>query len=96
MVKVQIIYPLNGMRYPITDPPPGRLRSAYVPISFGVINTGGPHRIQWGFDKTPILGTMRCYNQATVQQVYKLPGGPHTFWVKTDGGNAVVKFRVGA
>jgi hypothetical protein len=96
MVKVQIIYPLNGMKYPITDPPPGKLRSAYVPISFGVINTGGPHTVQWGFDEAPIIGKLKCYNQATVQQVYKLRGGVHTFWVKTNNGQSAVKFKIGA
>jgi hypothetical protein len=96
MIKIQIIYPLNGMTYPITDPPPAKLRSAYIPISFGIINTGGPRVIQWGFDRLPAIGTLKCYNQATVQQVYKLPGGAHTFWVKTSGSSSIVKFKIGA
>ena len=28
-VKVNIVYPINGASYPITDPAPGALKSAY-------------------------------------------------------------------
>src|SRR5512135_2743596 len=79
-VKVNIVYPINGATYPITDPGPGALKSAYFTSSFSVTCAGGPHKVQWGFDKMKPLGTSSFYDQTSVQFVHKLPGGAHLFW----------------
>jgi hypothetical protein len=94
-VKVNIVYPINGMTYPITDPAPGILKSAYFTASFSVTCAGGPHKVTWGFDGSPALGTALVYDQLSLQFVHKLPGGNHVFWVKADCGENKVKFRLG-
>ncbi|HEX9941160.1 MAG TPA: hypothetical protein VGG03_04030 [Thermoanaerobaculia bacterium] len=94
--KVNIVYPINGGKYPITDPAPGALHSAYFTSSFSVTCGGGPHKVQWGFDSSPALGTSSFYDQTSVQFVHKLKGGDHVFWVKADCGESRVKFRLGS
>jgi hypothetical protein len=93
-VKVNIVYPINGAIYPITDPAPGPLKSAYFTASFSV-TCGGDHKVQWGFDALPALGSSTFYDQTSVQFVHKLPGGGHVFWVKSSCGENSVKFRIG-
>lgn len=94
-VKVNIVYPINGATYPIMDPAPGGLRSAYFTSGFSVTCSGGPHRVEWGFDGHPAVGSSRFYDQSSVQFVHKLPGGRHSFWVKSDCGENSVKFAIG-
>jgi hypothetical protein len=94
-VKVNIVYPINGASYPVTDPALLKLKSAYVTASFSVTCGGGPHKVTWGFDALPALGNATYYDQTSVQQVYKLPAGRHTFWVKCDCGENKVTFKVG-
>ncbi len=94
-VKVNIVYPIDGASYPITDPPPGLLKSAYFTASFSVTCTGGAHTVQWGFDGSPALGGSAFYDQTSVQFVHKLPGGSHVVWVKSDCGENRVKFAIG-
>src|SRR5262245_40245302 len=79
--QVNIVYPLNGATYPMTDPPPGALKSAYFTSSFSV-TCPGDHKVQWGFDGGPAVGSATFYDQTSVQFVHKLPGGAHVFWVK--------------
>jgi len=43
---VDIVYPISGATYPITDPPTGPLHSAYFTSSFGLTCAGGPHKVQ--------------------------------------------------
>lgn len=76
-VKVNIVYPINGATYPITDPGPGVLNSAYFTSSFSV-TCGGDHKVKWGFDGTTV-GNSTFYDQTSVQFVHKLPGGGHVF-----------------
>ncbi len=94
-VKVNIVYPINGATYPITDPGTGPLKSAYFTSSFSVTCEGGPHKVQWGFDGMKPLGTSSFYDQTSIQFVHKLPGGDHVFWVKADCAENRVKFRLG-
>ncbi len=94
-VKVNIVYPINGATYPITDPAPGPLRSAYFTSSFSVTCGGGSHNVKWGFDGEPALGNAKFYDQTSVQFVHNLPGGSHIFWVKSDCGENKVKFSIG-
>ncbi len=93
-VKVNIVYPINGGTYPVTDPAPPRLNSAYIPASFSVTCKGGGHRVKWGFDAMA-LGNAEFYDEISIQFVHKLPGGEHVFWVRSDCGENKVKFRVG-
>ena len=58
-------------------------------------SAGGPHKVQWGYDANPALGTSSFYDQTRVQIVHKLPGGWHTFWVKADCGSSQVRFKLG-
>lgn len=96
MASVNIVYPINGGSYPITDPAPGVLASAYFTASFSVTCDGGPHAVAWGFDASPALGKAKFYDQISVQFVHKLPGGSHYFWVDAgDCGKARVKFKIG-
>lgn len=92
---VNIVYPIDGGVYPITNPSPGPLDSAYFTSSFSVTCQGGPHTVRWGFDGGPTLGTATFYDQLTSQFVYKLPGGTHLFWVVSDCGDSRVKFDIG-
>ena len=93
--NVTIVYPINGGTYPITDPGPGTLSSAYLTASFSVTCSGGSHAVKWGFDNDAI-GSAKFYDQVSEQQVWKLPGGPHVFWVDAGKcGSEKVKFRIG-
>jgi hypothetical protein len=94
-VKVNIVYPINGASYPITDPGPGALKSAYFTSSFSVTCAGGPHKVQWGFDDQKPIGTSSFYDQTSIQFVHKLTGGSHVFWVKADCAENRVKFSLG-
>jgi hypothetical protein len=94
-VKVNIVYPINGATYPITDPSPGKLNSAYFTSSFSVTCGGGSHNVKWGFDGGPAVGSSTFYDQTSIQFVHKLPGGSHVFWVKSDCGENKVKFAIG-
>ena len=92
---VNIVYPIDGGTYPIADPAPGALKSAYFTTSFSVTCGGGSHGVKWGVDKTQ-LGQARFYDQISEQQVWKLPGGKHIFWVNAGrcGGQKVL-FKIG-
>ena len=93
--NVTIVYPIAGQSYPITDPAPGALQSAYIGASFSVTCSGGPHSVKWGFDGTS-LGTAEFYDQISEQQVWKLPGGGHVFYVDAGRcGAKEIKFSVG-
>lgn len=94
-VKVNIVYPINGAIYPITDPGTGPLKSAYFTSSFSVTCAGGAHKVQWGFDGMKPVGSSTFYDQTSIQFVHKLPGGDHVFWVKADCAENKVKFRLG-
>ena len=96
---VNIVYPIDGGTYPRTAPAPGKLQSAYVTLSFCRTLPGGPAGVSWGVDRSE-LGQARCYDQYSTQQVWKLSGGKHRFWVKAKSGgtthNDQVSFMVGA
>ena len=92
---VNIVYPIDGGSYPITDPAPGALLSAYFTSSFSVTCAGGPHSVKWGFDGTSVGGA-NFYDQFSAQFVHKLPGGTHIFWVVSDCGDQRVKFDIGS
>lgn len=91
---VNIVYPIHGGVYPITNPAPGPLLSAYFTSSFSVTCSGGPYNVKWGFDVTTV-GTATFYDQYSTQFVHKLPGGNHLFWVISDCGDSRVKFDIG-
>lgn len=91
---VNIVYPINGGVYPIMNPAPGSLFSAYFTSSFSVTCQGGPYTVKWGFDSTTV-GTATFYDQHSSQFVHKLGGGTHTFWVSSDCGDSRVKFDIG-
>ena len=96
---VNIVYPIHGGTYPITDPAPGGLKSAYFASSFSVKCGGGPGTVKWGFDGSGSLGSARFYDEVSVQFVHKLPGGAHVFRVTSDCGKVPkgeVKFRIGS
>lgn len=91
---VNIVYPIDGGTYPITDPPPGALDSAYFTSSFSVTCPGGPRTVKWGFDSTTV-GSASFYDMFSAQFVHKLPGGTHVFWVTSSCGDSRVKFDIG-
>jgi hypothetical protein len=91
---VNIVYPIDGGTYAITDPAPGVLNSAYFTSSFSVTCQGGQHNVEWGFDSTSV-GQATFYDQFSAQFVHKLPGGTHVFWVTSDCGDSRVKFDIG-
>ena len=91
---VNIVYPIDGGVYPIMNPAPGPLLSAYFTSSFSVTCQGGQHTVKWGFDATTV-GTATFYDQYSTQFVHKLPGGNHLFWVNSDCGDSRVKFDIG-
>jgi hypothetical protein len=92
---VNIVYPIDGGTYPITDPATGALKSAYFTTSFGVTCSGGAHGVKWGVDKIQ-LGSAKFYDQLSEQQVWKLQGGEHVFWVDAGRcGSQKVKFMIG-
>lgn len=92
-VPVNIVYPINNHTYPITDPAPGGLASAYITASFGTTCGGGSHEVKWGFDSA-MLGQATFYDQMSVQLVHKLPGGAHVFWVESTCGANKVTFSI--
>ncbi len=95
---VNIVYPIHGATYPITDPGPGGLGSAYFAASFSV-TCDGDNAVKWGFDGSPSLGGAEFYDEVSVQFVHKLPGGTHIFRVTSDCGRVPrgeVKFRIGS
>jgi hypothetical protein len=92
---VNIVYPIDGGSYPITNPAPGALLSAYFTSSFSVTCAGGPWTVKWGFDATSVGGAT-FYDQLSAQFVHKLPGGWHTFWVTSDCGDSRVRFYIGS
>ncbi|MEK6406107.1 MAG: hypothetical protein AABN34_04000 [Acidobacteriota bacterium] len=90
---VNIVYPINGATYPISDPD-CKVKSAYFTASFSTTCAGGPHAVKWGFG-TVTLGDAKFYDQFSGQFTWKLPAGAHNFWVKSDCGQADVKFKIG-
>ncbi|MEP7323350.1 MAG: hypothetical protein ABI761_15605 [Saprospiraceae bacterium] len=94
-MAINIVYPINGGTYPITAPSPGVLKSAYFTASFSVTQ-GGDDAVDWGFDNSAAIGKSKFYDMISVQQVYKLPGGRHIFWVKSGGSTKSVRFRIGS
>ncbi|MBN2536480.1 MAG: hypothetical protein JXB88_26585 [Spirochaetales bacterium] len=92
---VNIVYPIKGKSFPVIDPAVTKLKSAYITASFSTTCDGGGHKVEWGFDNTS-LGSGQFYDQMSVQLVWKLPEGKHTFWVKTGRcGKEEVPFIVG-
>ena len=95
---VNIVYPIHGSTYPITDPGPGGLKSAYFASSFSVKCRGGPGTVEWGFNASAALGSARFYDQTSVQCVYKLRGGKRAFKVNSTCGQnpgGKVELKVG-
>ncbi len=95
---VNIVYPIHGSTYPITDPGPVKLDSAYFASSFSVKCRGGSHQVKWGFDGSASLGGASFYDEVSVQFVHKLKGGTHVFYVISECGKVPkgeVKFRIG-
>ena len=91
---VNIVYPIDGGVFPKVDPAPGDpVASAYITASFSATCVGGPHDVKWGFDNQE-LGEGTFYDQFSAQQVWKLVGGKHTFWVKSDCGDCQVRFEI--
>ena len=89
---VNIVYPIDGAHYPITDPACA-VKSAYFTASFGATCAGGPHVVKWGVDNTE-LGRAEYYDQFSAQFTWKLPAGAHTFWAATQCGDAKVSFKI--
>lgn len=90
---VNIVYPINGGSYPISDPNTPNLNSAYLTFSFSVTKSGGSYDVEWGVDNQT-LGKATYYDMFSAQFVWKLPGGRHEFWVKGDSGSDSVTFNV--
>ena len=91
---VNIVYPVNGASYPLVDPAPGGVKSAYVTFSFSTTCPGGGNQVEWGVDGQT-LGKADYYDQYSAQFVWKLPGGTHVFWVRSSCGQDKVQFQVG-
>ena len=90
---VNIVYPINGGSYPISDPAGVNLNSAYLTFSFSVTRSGGSNTVEWGVDNQT-LGSAKYYDMYSAQFVWKLAGGTHEFWVRGDSGSDSVKFTV--
>ncbi|HUR80952.1 MAG TPA: hypothetical protein VM733_09310 [Thermoanaerobaculia bacterium] len=90
---VNIVYPVNGGTYPIVDPHPVGVKSAYFTASFGTTCPGGPYPVEWGFDATT-LGKTQAYDEFSAQFTWKLPAGGHVFWVRTKCGENKVEFKI--
>lgn len=94
-VPVNIVYPVNGATYPKVDPAPATpISSVYQPFSFSVTCPGGSQIVEWGLDGQT-LGEARYYDEFSTQFVWKVSGGKHIFWVRTDCGENKVAFMVG-
>jgi hypothetical protein len=78
---VNIVYPIESGTYPITDPAASKLNSAYISLSFSATRGGGPYIVCWTVDGDQ-LGEAKFYDEISVQQVWKLPGGKHRFDVE--------------
>lgn len=91
-MSVNIVYPIDGATYPITDPY-CKVKSAYFVASFSV-TCDGDHDVIWGFDGNT-LGKVSFYDQFSGQFTYKLPSGKHVFQVTSDCGDAKVAFVIG-
>ncbi len=78
---VNIVYPIDGGTYPITNPAASSLKSAYISLSFSATRSGGPYIVSWTVNDDE-LGEAKFYDQISVQQVWKLPGGKHRFYVE--------------
>ncbi len=95
---VNIVYPVESATYPISDPTPNKPKSAYVTFSFSLTLGGELATVTWGVDRTK-LGEAKFYDQYSTQQVWKLRGGIHRFWVRAKrGGESLsdaVTFAVG-
>jgi hypothetical protein len=89
---VNIVYPINGEKFPKTDPA-CKLKSAYFAASFSV-TCSGDHNVSWGFN-AQTLGKASFYDEFSAQFTWKLPAGAHTFWVESDCGKNAVKFKIG-
>lgn len=81
-VPVNISYPISGGSY-----------TNYFTSKFDVTCSGGPYTVKWGFDSTT-LGSSSYYDHFSGQFGYKLPSGPHTFFVSTTCGSDSVSFQV--
>ncbi|MFT5167018.1 MAG: hypothetical protein ACI8P3_002255 [Saprospiraceae bacterium] len=90
---VNIVYPIQGHAYPISDPMGVNLQSAYLTFSFSVTKSGGAYDVEWGVDNQTLGNTTYC-DMFSAQFVWKLPGGKHEFWVKGDSGSDSVMFTV--
>lgn len=90
---VNIVYPIQGGTYPISDPMGAKLQSAYLTFSFSVTKGGGSYSVEWGVDNQT-LGNAKYYDMYSAQFVWKLPGGKHEFWVKGDSGSDSVTFTI--
>lgn len=93
-MAINIVYPINGATYPVTNPATGALASHYFTSSFSVTHSGDDD-VEWGFDDFT-LGKTRFYDMFSLQFVYKLPGGKHKLWVKSGEVTKEVKFKIGA
>ena len=89
---VNIVYPIHGETYPKVD---GgcRINSAYFAVSFSV-TCSGDHTVKWGFDGNGIAEAP-FYDEISIQFVWKLATGSHTFFVSSDCGENEVKFEIG-
>lgn len=90
---VNIVYPIQGGTYPISDPPLQGAKSAYLTFSFSVTKGGGSNRVKWGVNNQT-LGEAYYYDMFSAQFVWKLAGGKHEFWVQGDSGSDSVTFKV--
>jgi hypothetical protein len=94
-VPCNIVYPIEGQDYPVTFPPdPGEVDAALITASFSVTCPGGPQIVNWYFDDNP-AGNATFNDQITIQFVYQLSTGPHTFSVTSPCGTDSVNFTVG-
>ena len=81
-VPVNISYPINGGTY-----------TNYFTSKFDVNCPGGAFTAKWGFDGVTVGGG-DFYDHISGQFGYKLPPGPHVFWVSTSCGVDRVQFQV--
>ncbi|WP_339133884.1 MAG: hypothetical protein WGN25_13940 [Candidatus Electrothrix sp. GW3-4] len=90
---IRIVYPIEGESYPVLQSD-GLASSAYVTASLSITAAGGPHKVKWGFDDTPIGGAT-FYDQFSTQFVWDLPAGEHTLHVVCcKGGKEAVNFVI--